>query len=337
MKMKTTGLIVVIRAAIFCTIWTALAICPTFAQQNEDGSKRTVTETSETARGQRLTLVVMDPLSSRLACECVDGFAQRDYEKFGYFLASRTGRPVHVVFAESLDEALEETKGKADIVIGKYSVIRDQAPKANLALKPTFSLTDQKDSTSQTGLIVVRAKNSAQRISDLEGYRILFGPSHCDEKHAAPHELLKEAGIKIADKPPTDDICSTCSVAAKELMAVGDEEKIAGVISNYALRLLEGCGNIQKGDLRVVGESKPVPFVTVFFNGNFCNSESAQLDEVFQDVELEAELLQALETGSGFVPWVEPSAETSPQGVGQEAQIDSAPAKVLTEDAKKKN
>ena len=40
------------------------------------------------------------------------------------------------------------------------------------------------------------------------------------------------------------------------------EVKAAAVISSYAEPLLEGCGSIKKGDLRVVGQTQPVPFVT---------------------------------------------------------------------------
>jgi len=41
----------------------------------------------------------------------------------------------------------------------------------------------------------------------------------------------------------------------------------ATVISSYAQPLLEGCGTIKKGDLRVIGETDPMPFVVAFGYG----------------------------------------------------------------------
>src|SRR5437764_3578476 len=77
-----------------------------------------------------LTVVVMDPLALPLSCPCVAGYAQRDYDKLGKSLEGQLGRPVTVEFAETLTGALEKkTQGKADLVIGKYSVVRAGAKK----------------------------------------------------------------------------------------------------------------------------------------------------------------------------------------------------------------
>src|SRR5712672_3375499 len=82
-----------------------------------------------------LTVVVMDPLALPLSCPCVAGYAQRDYDKLGKFLEGQLGRPVKVEFAETLAGALEKkTQGKADLVIGKYSVVQAGAKTHNLAM-----------------------------------------------------------------------------------------------------------------------------------------------------------------------------------------------------------
>ena len=66
----------------------------------------------------------MDPLSARLACACVEGYAQRDYDALGAFLQQRLGQPVRVVYAESLPAALAgKAEGRVDLVIGKHSVV----------------------------------------------------------------------------------------------------------------------------------------------------------------------------------------------------------------------
>ena len=76
------------------------------------------------AQAETLTIVVMDPLAKPLSCPCVEGYAQRDYEKLAEFLHERTGREFETVFSESLPEVLrDKTDGRADVVIGKESVV----------------------------------------------------------------------------------------------------------------------------------------------------------------------------------------------------------------------
>ncbi|MGI9519460.1 MAG: PhnD/SsuA/transferrin family substrate-binding protein [Pirellulaceae bacterium] len=259
----------------------------------------------EETTDESLTLVVMDPLAAPLACDCVQGYAQRKYDRLGAFLQIKLRRPVEVVFGETLQIGMEESGGEADIVIGKHSVVLDGAGKAELNLQPIAQLTGQDDSVHQTGLLVVRQGDPAQSVTDLEGYRIIFGPADCDEKHAAIMDLLRDSQIAIPDEP---EIAGACSMAAKQLMELDSDIPAAAVISSYAEPLLEGCGNIQKGDLRVVGETQPVPFVTAFVNSRHPKSVQDSILAALRDVELDADMLTVLETGSGFVQWQEPES-----------------------------
>jgi ABC-type phosphate/phosphonate transport system substrate-binding protein len=280
-----------------------------FADSAEALQDKTNSGKSPVVKSNQITMIVMDPLCSQLACDCVKGYAQRDYQKFGLHLSRKTGRPVHVVFSETLADGMSEADGKVDIVIGKQSVVLAGAQEQKVDLMPVFRLTDKQDSTEQTGLLVVRSGNSANTVADLQGYRVLYGPASCEEKYAAPKALLKEHGIQTVE-PAAGDICSACSVAAKELAGLSDNDKVVGVISSYAFALLEGCGNVRKGDLRVVGQTRPVPFITVFFSSSFLNEDETLTREAFADVELDVDLMTALETGSGFVPYKESTAST---------------------------
>ncbi len=264
------------------------------------------------AKSDSLTLVVMDPLAAPLACDCVQGYAQRKYEKLGEFLEQKLRRTVTVVFAESLTLALKDTEGKADLVIGKHSVVLDHAKRNDLHMLPVMQLTGKDDSVTQTGLLVVRSSDPAEKVSDLQGYRILFGPADCDEKHSAPMALLKEHSIKL---PQPIETAIACSEAAKQLMAMEEGTKAAAVISSYAQPLLEGCGNIKKGDLKIVGESGKVPFITAFVNQQVPESDRDALVAALDEVGLDAEMLIHLETGLGFVPWkgaVQPEVTLKP-------------------------
>jgi ABC-type phosphate/phosphonate transport system substrate-binding protein len=253
-----------------------------------------------------LTVVVMDPLALPLSCPCVAGYAQRDYDKLGKFLEGQLGRPVKVEFAETLAGALEKkTQGKADLVIGKYSVVQAGAKKHNLAMTPVAALTGKDGTTTQTGLVVVPAKDPALTIADLKGYRIIFGPEDCDEKHAAALTLLKDNGVtpKEREVQPKAKVetCSACSDGAETILQLGPDVRAATVISSYAAPLLEGCGHVKKGDLRILGTTAPVPFVTAFVNQKLPQADRDAIAKALLQIKEHPPLTTALETKNGFV------------------------------------
>jgi len=251
-----------------------------------------------------LTIVVMDPLSSELACDCVEGYAQRNYDKLGEYLQKFVDRPISVVYVQALGKALEEG-GRADLIIGKHSVIVSDAAKAEVEITPVAQLSGKDGSTTQTGLIVVLKDDPAKTVADLKGYRVLFGPADCDEKSAAPMKLLQANGVAIPDDPET---CPACSDAAAKLLELGPTVRAAGVISSYAQPLLEGCGTVKKGDLRVIGESEKVPFVTAFFNKELPDATRERLLSGLMEVQYDIQMLIALESKVGFVLYEDKAA-----------------------------
>ena len=247
-----------------------------------------------------LTMVVMDPLAAPLSCPCVEGYAQRKYEALGEHLESQLGRPVKVVFNEALGKALAgDAKGQADLVVGKDSVVRADAKAAELNLTAVGRLTDKKGSVLQHGLIVVPAKDPAKAVADLQGYDIIFGPAESDEKHKAAIEVLTKAGVKVPDELSID---SACSEGAAKVVDRGPGGKSAAVISSYAAPLLEGCGTIEKGDLRVLAKTEPVPFVTAFVNDELPAETQAELQLALFSMANKPELCTALESLVGFLP-----------------------------------
>ncbi|HMO14029.1 MAG TPA: PhnD/SsuA/transferrin family substrate-binding protein [Pirellulaceae bacterium] len=258
------------------------------------------------AADEPLVVVVMDPLSDKLACDCVEGYAQRKYEVLGQHLQRTMGRKVEVYWGESIEAALKDENAKrvtplsADLVIGKHSVIVSESKHRSLGLQPVAQLTGKDGSTVQYGFVVVRGTDPAILVEDLQGYRIIFGPANCDEKNAAPRQLLVDAEIHLPAELETAD---ACSVAAKKLLECPKDEKVAAIISSYAAPLLEGCGTINKGDLRVVGKSDPVPFITAFIPEQVDGASRSQLIETLLAVGNDAKLVQALETRDGFVPF----------------------------------
>ncbi|MGI9473541.1 MAG: PhnD/SsuA/transferrin family substrate-binding protein [Rubripirellula sp.] len=247
-----------------------------------------------------LAMIVMDPLAAPLSCPCVEGYAQRDYTVLAKHMEASLGRPVVVTFAESLPVALEKTKGKADIVIGKQSVVRADAKSASRSMTAISQLTDLKGDTQQYGMIVVNKEDPARNVADLAGYTIIFGPSEADEKHSAALKLLEAANVSIPlDRQKIDEACSD---GACKVIDMGPTSKTAAVISSYAQPLLEGCGTIKKGDLRVVGKTSPVPFVTVFVADTLDDATRKELSNALLDAAVSPEVLDAIESLAGFLP-----------------------------------
>ena len=282
--------------SLFAWAFSLVAVsCLLFDTKAAESKKR-----PSSAKPATLTMVVMDPLAAPLSCPCVEGYAQRKYEVLARQLEKTTGESIRVVFSESLEVALKgEAKGKADLIIGKDSVVRADAKAAKLKTKAIARLTGKNGLTTQTGLIVVHAKDTAKSVSDLKGYKIIFGPKECDEKHAAAMDLLKKNGVTIPEKLAIDEACSE---GASKVVELGKSGKTAAVISSYAEPLLEGCGTIKKGDLKVVGKTKPVPFVTAFVNRQLNAKRRTALQNALDETSLQPEVLVALESLVGFEP-----------------------------------
>ena len=211
-----------------------------------------------------------------------------------------------------------ETKD-IDVIIGKRSVVRFDAKIAKLDVRPAMMLTGKDGKTTVTGLIVVRKDDPAKRLADLKGYRLLFGPPDCDEKFKAAGEVLRKAGIELPAKIETRPGCSDSVVEMLE----HPEKPTAAVISSYAAALLEGCGTIEKGSIRVIGETAPVPFVTVFFTDRINESRGRQLCRALASVKDQPELTVAMETALGFVAVPEKGkavAETAASSKGHAAK-----------------
>jgi ABC-type phosphate/phosphonate transport system substrate-binding protein len=239
----------------------------------------------------------MDPLAAPLACDCVQGYAQRKYEELGKYLEQQLDCKVHVFWSESLETALRDSNDKADLIIGKHSVVLFDAREVKLRLTPIAQLTDMEGATTQTGLFVVRAQDPALTVSDLRDYRIFFGPPECDEKHAAPMALMRSVELDI---PSPVETCQACSSAATKLVELDPEIKAAALISSYAKPLLEGCGTVKRGDLRVVGISESVPFISAFTNASLAKDRVEQVRSALLRLADKPKMLTALETKAGF-------------------------------------
>jgi outer membrane protein assembly factor BamB len=246
-----------------------------------------------------LCIVVMDPLASRLSCPCVKGYAQRDYAALAAHLEQVLGRRVTLGFGESLESGLADAGcPRADIVIGKDSVVRADGRDVPGGVEPLASLTDRDGGCMIRGLFVVPADDAAEAIEDLVDYAIYGGPAEHDEKHAVAVDALRAAGLV---EPFDTHEFPTCSDAASELLELVQPAQAAAVISSYAEPLLEGCGTVPKGALRVVGETEPVRFITAFVRGDLEVATRDRIAAAISAVGRDAELCRKLESSQGFI------------------------------------
>jgi hypothetical protein len=251
------------------------------------------------AADKPLTLMVLDPLAAKNACSCVEGFAQRDYDKLAEHLSRTLKRPVTPYFNTCLPE-----KAAFDLAIGRQSVIEHEARANGTKIQRIARLTAPDGSTSFHGLFIVRSNDTAQVLSDLKDRRLVFGTAECEESHAAAIAALQKAGIPVPKEPAIRDTNTEAGIA------VAESEADAAAISDFSLRLMVGCKAIGAGELRVIGQTADVPFIALYATDHFPESLRAALVEALQGVAKDKGLLNKMESAKGFV--IESDAATRP-------------------------
>jgi outer membrane protein assembly factor BamB len=237
----------------------------------------------------------MDPLARPLACDCVAGYAQREYDRLGKSLKSKLRRRVEIAYTEGLASPLSLTRRGVDLVVGKFSVVRSDAEKLDLRVRTLAMLTGPDGEITQTGLFVVRHDDDSETIEDLAGRRLRFGPEESEEKSAAAFAALEAFDVPLPANVRRNEGCSTAA------LAVVENDADAAVISSYAMPLLKGCGTIGPGELRILHESDPVPFVGVFATDRVDAELEHQIWGALDEVDSDPNLLAALESEDGFV------------------------------------
>jgi ABC-type phosphate/phosphonate transport system substrate-binding protein len=245
-------------------------------------------------------VLVTDPLAADLSCPCVKGYGQRDYAPLGKHLEAAIGRPVSVVYSSSLTKGLRKTDNRADLVIGKDSAVRAEAAAGKLALTHVAALTGLDGKTTHTGLVMVCTTDPALTVTDLKGYRVFFGPAEAEERHAAAVELFKDLGMDVPAKDKMETTPADSSAATKVVDLGKKGEKAAAVIASSQEPLLEGCGTVKRGDLKVVGTTDPVPFVGAFLADKVA-ADREKVTAALLEFGKNANHCTALETKAGFV------------------------------------
>ena len=245
-------------------------------------------------------LVVLDPLAKELACACVKGFGQRDYRKLAAKLETTLKQPVSIEFSDDLEETLGIVgAGREVVVVGERSLVEHGAARAKLQCHPVAELTGLDGATTVNAVFVAQARDSAKALKDLAGRKVLIGLPAADAQHAAALAALHSAKLDPAAASESREAGN--KVALDVLDSTTSPPPVA-VIPSYALRLLEGCGSITPGDLRIIGTTKAAPFITAFVSDNFAADKERKVVELLLGLKRDAKLLKAMESRDGFVP-----------------------------------
>ena len=243
----------------------------------------------------------MDPQALPLSCSCVIGTGQRRYDILAEYLESSLNQSVNLTFEESLPLALGRTRGKADIIIGKYAMVAFDADQDRVSIKAIASLTDSSGDTGMKGVFFVRKESPIQNLQDLKG-TIILGPPEEAETNAAARETLRLSGI---NNTLQIEVAGSLDSAA---LAVNDKEADAAVVPDYMPPLLEACGKVERDSIRLIGTTGTVPGVTVFVTDSVDSESENRIFRTLLSVKKNPKLLAALESAHGFVA---PQADSS--------------------------
>jgi len=255
-----------------------------------------------------LCIAVTDPLCIPLIADYLKNQIRRDYVPLEAFLAEKLRRPVEIFYTPTLRDIRRTSEREIDLIIGKASLVSLETKDPPKSIRPIARLTDALGNSEIRGLFVVRSRSPARTIGDLEDHRILFGPPPDAERHAEALALLAENGVTPV--PPLRIVPDSAEAIAAVAKGQGD----VAVVPDYLQPLLEELAGVEKGALRVVGQTAGQPFVTVFATPRISPSTERAILDVLMSVRDNAPLLTALASRSGFVtltqtPQAPPSAQ----------------------------
>ena len=246
-----------------------------------------------------VVLIVMDPLAKEMACACVKGYGQRDYRKLAARLEPALKQKVSIEFSDDLAESMALVSPGQDVIVaGDQSLVVHGAKEAGLKCHPVTELTGLDGSTTLTASFVTHSEDSAKELKDIAGRTVFFGLLETDAKYAAAVATIRAAGVE----PGATEKRGSYSDAALDMLDSQLSPPPVAVIPSYALPLLEGCGSVRPGNLKVIGKTQPLPFITVFVADSIAAEKQEKILQTLLGIKGDAKLLKAMESRDGFKP-----------------------------------
>ncbi len=249
------------------------------------------------AESRELRILVMDPLAAPLSCDCVDGHGQRKYDLWADQLKLLLNRDISLTFNENVGLAKKQAGHDFDLIIGKSNLVQFDLAHMKLNYTPLAKLTDKRGATTLRGLVVVKTESSFRTVVDLAEHTVALGPIEDSETHQAAIDLFKEEGIYDNIK------IETAGSIDSAVFALSDGEVDAAIISDFMPSLLEGCGKVPEGSLRIIGQTVPQQFIELFVLKQMPAETKTELLGAFAALKGDPALREVLETKWGFVPY----------------------------------
>jgi phosphonate transport system substrate-binding protein len=191
-----------------------------------------------------------------LPCTSIEATFRKFHPLLGY-LESATGRPLRLVTPADLDELEAATdNGRIDFAL--------QDPHSFRALAGLFddeSLLQTRGldgSTGQAAVVLVPRDSDVQRLEELRGRVVMFGPRTSSPKWVAARRLFEARGLSVERDVRTLNGGCCEDIAFEVALKAVD----AGVVCDHFLGLHDARQKdlgIDPGSLRVIGRTAPVP------------------------------------------------------------------------------
>jgi outer membrane protein assembly factor BamB/ABC-type phosphate/phosphonate transport system substrate-binding protein len=206
---------------------------------------------------------------------------------------------VKIEFSDDLADSLAGGSPKQElIVIGDQSLVAAGANKAGMKCHAICALTDLDGNNTMSASVVARSGDPVKELKQISGRNVLFGVPVADAKYAACLAMLRAAAL---ERPIVPEQRGSYSEAALDMLDSQSSPPPLAVIPSYALRMLEGCGSVQPGSLKVIAKTDPVPFITVFLSDSAPADKEKQVVDALFAMKGDSKLLKAMESRDGFI------------------------------------
>jgi ABC-type phosphate/phosphonate transport system substrate-binding protein len=247
------------------------------------------------AAADKLVIGVNEPICKQTACSCVADLAIRSYA--GLIAHVRQAADIELEFKyyeEPLLLQRELNAGRLDGLVVKAWMGLCFAKEAGLACTRLADITLPKGEPQELfGLFIVPKESPLKQLADLQGKRLVLGPTNAYEKSYLVEETLRAAKLAV-----NKSVVFKCQNAAVELI---EQRADAAVISSYALAY--GCINVvaDPKEFRVIGETKRrIPFVTFMVADKVAPALRARLQKAL--LELKGDKVPADLLSAGVIP-----------------------------------
>ncbi len=218
---------------------------------------------AETITGEKEIKAGKTLIVGCIPCDDVS-LAYRELQPLLKFLSKATGMKFKLYLTKSSDELRGKiARNEIDFVyIDPYGYIKLSDKYGIYAI---VTASKPKSGASYKGIIIVRKDSGIDKIDDLKGKRIKFGPRDSSAKYFAPVVLLKEHGIGAGDlgKVIYGGDCDEIS------FSVYVKEVDAGAICDYSFPKKTGSAEkireykietvIEPDELKIIGSTISIP------------------------------------------------------------------------------